>query len=71
MRAGGAAVYAQLRSMFGYIENTAGLAAWYRALAATFDADPSGLTSLEAALGAPLDECERRWRAWLGEAIIP
>ncbi len=71
MRAGGAAIYAQLRSMFGFIENTAGLAAWYRAAATTFDADPSGLASLEAALGAPLDECERRWRAWLDEATIP
>ncbi len=71
MRAGGAAIYAQLRSMLGFIDNTAGLAPWYRACAATFDDDPSGLASLEAALGAPLEECERSWRAWLDEATIP
>jgi hypothetical protein len=71
LRADGAAIYAQLRSILGWIENTAGLAAWYRACTETFDADPSGLAALEAALGAPVDECERRWRLGLDAATIP
>jgi hypothetical protein len=65
LRAEAARAYPQLRSMFRFIADEGRLEAWYATYVDRYEDDTTGVTSLELALGGPLDELERRWRQWL------
>jgi hypothetical protein len=65
LRAESRRAYPQLRSIFRYVAEQGRLEAWYEAYVDGFDEDPTGVAALEAALGRPIDDLERRWQRWL------
>jgi tetratricopeptide (TPR) repeat protein len=57
--------YAQARAIFLYLDHRGALGDWYRAYVEGFEADPRGVAAIEAALGRPLAQVEKEYRAWL------
>jgi len=57
--------YALARSILAFVATEGALTPWYHAYVDGFDEDATGARALETTLGAPLDELETRWRAWL------
>lgn len=57
--------YAQARAIFLFLEHRGVLAEWYRAYTDGFEKDPRGLDAIEVALGQPLAQVEKEYRAWL------
>jgi hypothetical protein len=65
LRAEAARAYPELRSIFRFVAEQGRLEAWYDIYVAGYEDDPTGTAALEAAMGLPLDQLERRWRQWL------
>jgi len=63
------ATYAQARTVLLYLHARGELGAWYRVYTTDpdsgFEADPSGLTAMEAVLGEEIDAVERGYTAWV------
>lgn len=57
--------YAQARSILRFLADRGVLETWYRDYVDRYDLDPSGASSIAAALDAPLGDVERKWRRWL------
>jgi len=57
--------YAQARAIFLFIHQSGRLKDWYAHYTANFDADPSGVASLEAVFARPIKEINAEYRAWL------
>jgi hypothetical protein len=58
-------LYPVSRSFFEYLADQGKLRRWYRAYVDGFDADRTGRAAAESALGKPVAEVERDWRAWV------
>ncbi len=56
--------YAVARAIFLFLSEKGVLRAWYTAFTAGHAADPTGRQALQSALGRPVAEIERQWRAW-------
>lgn len=61
--------YAQARAVFLFLHEKGVLRAWYRAYAAEFDRDPSGLSAFETVFADDPSRVERMFRDWL--AALP
>jgi len=59
------AYYGQARALFLFVHARGRLAAWYEHFTEHFREDPTGLASLEAALGMSADEIDAEYRRWL------
>ncbi|MDX9720958.1 MAG: hypothetical protein RBU37_09415 [Myxococcota bacterium] len=59
--------YAVARYLCLYLQDLGLLAEYYRHFHAHFDADPSGIASLEQITGLALDEFEKAWKDWSAE----
>ncbi|MBX3410169.1 MAG: PDZ domain-containing protein [Phycisphaeraceae bacterium] len=57
--------YSQARTVFLFVWQRGALARWYEAYTAGFAQDPTGVTALEEALGMPIADINREYRAWL------
>lgn len=57
--------YALARTTFLWLEREGKLAAWYTHYTANFRADPTGIKSFEAVLGAPIKDLNKRFRDWV------
>jgi hypothetical protein len=57
--------YALARTVFLWLEREGKLAAWYTHYTANFRADPTGIKSFEAVLGAPIKDLNMRFRDWV------
>ncbi len=57
--------YALARAAFLFLYDRGRLRAWYASYCETFAQDPSGRAAFEAALGQPLAQTEKDFRAWL------
>ncbi|MCP3903482.1 MAG: hypothetical protein GY715_07575 [Planctomycetes bacterium] len=60
--------YALARSVLAFIASEGALASWYRGYVDGFADDTTGIRALERALGAPVEQLEGLWRAWLSAA---
>jgi hypothetical protein len=58
-------LYPVARSFFEYLADQGKLRRWYRAYVDGFADDRTGLAAAESALGSPIAEVERAWRAWV------
>ncbi len=58
-------LYPQVRSIFEFVADQGKLRAWYNALVAGFQADPTGAKAFVVAFGMPLADVERAWRRWV------
>jgi len=59
--------YAHARALMMFVYERGALGAFYRALVAGYDKDPSGVVALEVAMGRPITEIDREFRRWLSE----
>jgi hypothetical protein len=57
--------YAAARTLFLWVDSQGKLPEWYRHYTAHFAEDATGVKSLEAVLGAPVSELNKRLRAWI------
>lgn len=57
--------YAQARAIFLFLHQSGRLKDWYAHYTANFEADPSGVASLEAVFGAPIKDINAQYRSWL------
>lgn len=57
--------YAHARAIFLFLHEERKLREWYDAYDRGFDQDPSGLAAFEQVFGTPVEEVDRRFRAWL------
>jgi hypothetical protein len=57
--------YGQARTVFLYLFEHGKLKDWYAHYTANFDADPSGIKSLEAVFEKPIAEIDREYRLWV------
>ena len=60
-----ALVYPQVRAVVHFLADRGLLEAWYAAYTETFAHDATGRLALERVVGAPIDEVERAWHAWV------
>lgn len=56
--------YAVARSIFLFLSEKGVLRNWYTAFTAGHAADPTGREAFQIALGRPVADVERQWRAW-------
>ncbi len=59
------AMYAQSRAIFMFLASRGKLAEWYAAYVERFAEDSTGRVAMERALGAPIKQIEKDYRAWL------
>lgn len=57
--------YAQARAIFLFLHQSGRLKDWYAHYTANFEADPSGVASLEAVFGTPIKDINAQYRSWL------
>jgi tetratricopeptide (TPR) repeat protein len=58
--------YAQARAVFLFLSDNAKLGPWYEHYVTQgYEADPSGVASIEAVMGAPIAEVNEQFKAWL------
>lgn len=57
--------YAHARAVMMFLTERGALSDFYRALVAGWDDDPTGAVALEVAMGRPLADIDREFRAWL------
>jgi len=57
--------YAQARALFMFLHSEGKLRDWYLLYTENFAEDPDGLGSLSEAMGVPMPEVEKRFRAWV------
>jgi len=60
-----AKMYAYVRSIFEFIADQGLLTDWYAAYVANFDSDTTGRKAFEEAFHMPIDQIERKWKAWV------
>lgn len=69
--------YAQARALMLYVFERGALGDFFRGYVAGWERDPTGLSTLESALGEPIGEIERDFRSWLSglprvaEEVLP
>jgi hypothetical protein len=56
--------YAQARTFFLYLSDRGKLKDWYTWYTAHFEDDPTGIASIEHALGEPIEQVDKDYRAW-------
>ncbi len=61
------ATYGQARAVFLFLWQEGKLKDWYAAYCRGFKEEPTGVAAFEEVFGAPMDEVEKRYRAWLRE----
>ena len=59
--------YAQSRAVFMFLHERGALAPWFDAYSHGFAADASGVGAIERAMGVPIKQAEKAYRAWLRE----
>lgn len=59
--------YAQARAFFMFLDQRGELGAWYAHALAHFEDDPTGIASVEAVLGKPIEQVDKDLRDWLAD----